>query len=393
MHSSTEGGCKMIYDTYDYDFLRLCGLCKYVPKELYKRYRSDIFCRNIVENLMYHKIIKLQNNKLSYKLTTKGKEVLAEMGDTFPEDVKMNINRVAYKRMLISARFTVLLHLAGINVFCRNIEQLNKEESGYICKHMLYEKYERRKIAGTRFLGILKLHDVIYIPYYVESSNDGILPKFEKSVFSKIVSDLDGVKKIIIMLVGETLEELCDNFFEEHKCENSNRGYRSFKRALEILGEKFSFVSLDRCGVLQLNIMNIWRYKRELMKAINNLDQNPGEYTLSDGIYKECTPLSIGLDISPLEIKAAVKQAWDISREHRPRIVYLWFQHKVWLRIFEREINYASILSQINEENMKLVFGKQLKTFERKPFFKDGKCIAVHPPDDDKEEDVFEEAE
>ena len=264
----------MIYDTYDYDFLRLCGLCKYVPKELYKRYRSDIFCSNIVENLMYHKIIKLQNNKLSYKLTTKGKEVLAEMGDTFPEDVKMNINRVAYKRMLISARFTVLLHLAGINVFCRNIEQLNKAECGYICKHMLYEKYERRKIAGTRFLGILKLHDVVYIPYYVESSNDGILPKFEKSVFSKIVSDLDGVKKIMIMLVGETLEELCDNFFEEHEFENSNRGYRNFKRVLEILGNKFSFVSLDRDGVLQLNIMNIWRYKKLANITLNTADQH-----------------------------------------------------------------------------------------------------------------------
>ncbi len=382
----------MIYDTYDYDFLRLCGLCKYVPKELYKRYRSDIFCSNIVENLMYHKIIKLQNNKLSYKLTTKGKEVLAEMGDTFPEDVKMNINRVAYKRMLISARFTVLLHLAGINVFCRDIEQLNKEESGYICKHMLYEKYERRKIAGTRFLGILKLHDVVYIPYYVESSNDGILPKFEKNVYSKIVSDLDGINNIKVMLVGETLEELCDNFFEEHECENSNRGYRSFKRALEILGDKFSFVSLDRYGVLQLNIMNIGRYKSQFMSAIDNIEQNTGVYTLSDGIYEETTPISIGFDITPLDIKAAVKQARNISVEQRPQVVYLWFQKNVWFNIFKRYIGITTVLSSINEKNVKFIFGKQLKTFERKPFFKDGKLLAVHPPDNDKEE-VFEETE
>lgn len=84
---------------------------------------------------------------------------------------------------------------------------------------------------------------------------------------------------------------------------------------MEILGEKFSFVSLDSYGVLQLNIINIRRYKSRFISAIDDLEQNTGVYTLSDGIYKEATPISIGFDISPLDVKAAVKQARNISVE------------------------------------------------------------------------------
>ena len=64
----------------------------------------------------------------------------------------------------------------------------------------------------------------------------------------------------------------------------------------------------------------------------------------------------------------------------------------MWFNIFKKYIGITTIFSSISEKNFKFIFGKQLKTFERKPFFKDGKLLAVHPPDDDKEE-VFEETE
>lgn len=32
----------MIYDVYDFNFLRLCGLCRYFPKNLQERYKSEM---------------------------------------------------------------------------------------------------------------------------------------------------------------------------------------------------------------------------------------------------------------------------------------------------------------------------------------------------------------
>lgn len=41
----------MIYDVYDYNFLRLCGLCRYFPKDLQERYNSDMLGVNVYKNL------------------------------------------------------------------------------------------------------------------------------------------------------------------------------------------------------------------------------------------------------------------------------------------------------------------------------------------------------
>lgn len=49
------------------------------------------------------------------------------------------------------------------------------------------------------------------------------------------------------------------------------------------MGNKFGFISLDRYGVLQLNVMNIWRYKSQFMSTRDYIEQNPGVYTLSSG--------------------------------------------------------------------------------------------------------------
>lgn len=64
----------------------------------------------------------------------------------------------------------------------------------------------------------------------------------------------------------------------------------------------------------------------------------------------------------------------------------------MWHNIFRKYIGITTVFSSVSEKNVKFIFAEQLKTFERKAFFKDGKLLAVHPPDNDKEE-IFEEIE
>ena len=70
----------MVFDERDYVILRLCGLCRYIPVRLQKKFQTHIFEPKVFVTLRNHKLIRMQTNGLSYKLTQDGREVLAEMG-------------------------------------------------------------------------------------------------------------------------------------------------------------------------------------------------------------------------------------------------------------------------------------------------------------------------
>ena len=103
----------MNFDLKDYRFLRLCGLCRYIPTDLWRYYNSELFSATSMFTLEDRGYIKMQTNGMSYKLTYKGREVLEEMGFTYAEDMRMDTKRAAYKRRLMLAHCNVTMHLAG----------------------------------------------------------------------------------------------------------------------------------------------------------------------------------------------------------------------------------------------------------------------------------------
>ena len=72
LHTSVKGGVKVVFDKYDYEFLKLCGLCRYLPVGLAGRYDAPYFSGSVILNLRKCKPIKIQSDKLSDKLTLAG---------------------------------------------------------------------------------------------------------------------------------------------------------------------------------------------------------------------------------------------------------------------------------------------------------------------------------
>ena len=99
----------MIFDMFDYEFLKLCGLCRYMPVGLQKRYDAPFLSRSVISNLREHGLVKTQSDRLSYKLTFEGRKILAEMGYNFPDDTRMDLKRPAYKRKLKNALWNICL--------------------------------------------------------------------------------------------------------------------------------------------------------------------------------------------------------------------------------------------------------------------------------------------
>ena len=178
----------MVFDRYDFEFLRLCGVCRYLPTGLMRKFDAPYFKSGVVGTLKDRGYIKTQSDKLSYKLTKEGKRVLEEMGYIFSDDVRMNIKRQAYKRKLKNALWNVTLHLAGIDIFGEKVSSLAEMKSGYISSLTIRADEDQKVLAGTRFLGILKVNDSAYIPYFLSDENEWVIPGYENDTF---ISQID----------------------------------------------------------------------------------------------------------------------------------------------------------------------------------------------------------
>ena len=68
----------MIYDVYDYNFLRLC---RYFPKDLQERYESEMLGVNVYKNLQEFKMIKRQSKRLLNTFLVKSNRIFCFLGE------------------------------------------------------------------------------------------------------------------------------------------------------------------------------------------------------------------------------------------------------------------------------------------------------------------------
>ena len=367
----------MFYSNYDCDFLRLCGLCRYIPTDLHERFNSVIFRKEVISYMQDCKFIKMQSDKKSFKLTEKGRNALNDMCWCFKQDARMNINRNGYKRKIDSAKLTILLHLAGINVFCETLRQLNKSEIGYIVKTEIYNEYEQKPLTNSRFLGLLKIYDTVYVPYYVEGYDDWMLPNYERETFMKLINELKNVRNIKVMIVGENLMDLYQNIVCcDYPLEKLDRGKQYFRNALKTLRMDEVWVPLNQLGVLQINIMTILDYKERVVKALGATEPPP-EYNLCDGIHKN-GPVIISLDMNYRRSLPAIKQAVRIDKDKPAFVICMKWQEEAYKKCLERYGNLFNVFGVANRDFLK-VFKKDIMEYKAEPYFAHGKMIEMYP--------------
>ena len=127
----------MIFDQRDYEILRLCGLCRYLPTGLERRFAAPYFSPEAFASLREHGLIKQQSDNSSWKLTYDGRVILAKMGHEYAQDKRLDLKRPAYRRRLKNAMWNVMLFLAGIDVFLENASELAGMDIGYLSSLML----------------------------------------------------------------------------------------------------------------------------------------------------------------------------------------------------------------------------------------------------------------
>ena len=306
----------MIFDSHDTAFLRLCGLCRYLPCDLKNRYENPVFYKNVAGNLLAHGLIKLMPDERSVKLTRLGNKILADMGYEYPQDARQKSSGNSYKRRLVSAHMNILLHCAGIDVFADTLQILNESAAKYIPSLTLRSNTKSKALAGTRFLGLLRMADTVFIPYYIDNYSEGIFPGYEDTTIKNHVDGLAGIARRKVLLAGETLEIILSELSND-KVRKVQKGLKPYSTALKILNLNICLTTFTRCGILQLSIMSLTDYRVRIAEAIGegfHFGHNTAsEYSHCDGIYKTMTSI-VAVDMDLTRISAAIEESAALGK-------------------------------------------------------------------------------
>lgn len=368
----------MIFDTLDFEFLRLTGLCRYMPAGLNRKYDSPYFASRIISNLQDQRLIKLMSDKMSYKLTKRGRKILSEMGYTFAGEARTSIKKASYFRKLKNAQWNVMLSLSGIDVYYQTSRELSGKSCGYMSSLLLRADNSMKVLSGAKFLGVLKLSDIAYIPYYIEERKSWIYPVFEREIYRSQVDSIRDVKDIKLVLLGESLEELWSDISPQTESVKVVNGQKPFHKALEEMGSEYLLIPFGRDGVLQLSVITICRYRERIAKAIGCDKSNIQGLTDCDGIKKD-VPHIIGIDFNVKRILRALKQIERYDKKLVPTICCLPFQKSTMLKVLQKYHASKTYVVPITVNDIYNVF-PEIKNNEikKKPFMtKEGDLIDV----------------
>ena len=350
----------MVFDTRDFGVLRLCGLCRYIPVRLQRKFQTPIFEPKVFVTLRNHKLIKLQTNLRSYKLTQDGREILAEMGFSYPEDSRTTIKKDSYYRRLRASLFNITLYLAGIDVFYDDIRLLAEIDKGFVSSLLLRRENDNKVISGTRFLGILKSGSTAYIPYYIQNRDEWIYPGFEREIFMSQISAMRNIKNVEIILAGRNLQELLNGVLTKQQSKPEPNGLKRFDIALEELGCDYLFLPLNDLGVMQMKVTMTSRYRERVIDALGCEPVTLPTLAECDGMIGE-TPYVVGFDFNVRKILRAIRQVERYDPNLELKICCFSFQEAALEFLLNRFEVKHSIIVTIKDKAIRGIFPELFK--------------------------------
>lgn len=345
----------MVFDRRDFEVLRLCGFCRYLPTVACRKYDSPFFLVAEFRLLQERNLIKKVSDNSSYKLTYAGREVLEEMGYTYPKDARLDLKRPSYHRKLRNSMWNMFLFLAGIDIYADSVRTLAGKDVGYISSMVLRTDDNMKALAGTKFLGLLKMQDIVYVPYYLSNAEEWIIPGYEREIYTNEINQLRSAREIQIILFGNSVEELWAVISPERQSEKLPHGMRCFDRALEELGSEYLLVPQTQSGVLQMSVLKIRSYRQRLAAAIGCIPEIRADMNECDGTING-VPYIIGIDMNIKRIIRAIYQIKKHDSTLVPQICCFSFQKEVILKMFKRYNLENCAAVSINMKSMKDVF-------------------------------------
>ncbi len=230
-----------------------------------------------------------------------------------------------------------------------------------------------------KFLGLLKIGDTVFIPYYVESADDWILQRFDRQMYEMFIDELEGVSNVGHILLGETLEELSEYVIKPNRSEKLPRGRIRFSEALERFEGDTVFMPLNSLGVLQMQFLKNSRNTVRFVKMLDYDAVSSPAYSLFHCEKLNGTPIYIACDGNMSKLKRALLQAEKAGNKFNPNIFALnKEQEDLIVNYIEKATGKYYVCHRLTERIIKNKLFENLDSpFQRQAVEKDGITFPV----------------
>lgn len=345
----------MMLDSWDLEVMKLTGLCRYLPTGLSRKYEAPHLKKETIHNLQVHHLIDLLSDEKSYKLTKRGRDILLELGYFFNRDARTDLKKKSYQSKLKNAQWNVMLSLSGVDVYYKTARELMGVPCGYMSSLLLRADNSMKVLSSAKFLGVLKIEDIAYIPYCVENRTDWIFPTFEREMYRSQVDSIREVKDIKLIMVGETLEELWLNVSPSTVSTKIKDGQKPFHVSLEEIGSEYLLIPFGGDGVLQLKLLTLCDYKERIMRAIGCEPNRISGIAECDG-WKCKSPMIVGIDFNIKRVLRGLKQIEKYDEHIKPIVCCLPFQESTYTKALRRFSSVKPFLFPISLNDIYNVF-------------------------------------
>lgn len=342
----------MHFNRAEIDVLRLCAWCKDI---------SVNGCRNIpteiLDSLLQFNLLRLSRNKLGYRCTPKGIDVLQKAEMHYEIDKTYRTDREALLRRYHSAEIMAFFWRYGTEVFAET-PPAEKQTDVFLPAFAIRRIRGAEFFGGAKLTGFLYLNDTVFVPYYITKKTGGIYPEIEQRRFCADAFLQN--RSPCVLYTGEgNLKTLIETI--SYKNERSSKDTSAYyKDAMGMFSCPVAIVPMDEDGMRQLRILSVPDYRQRLMKNLLGENYLPPTSPMFDGRTKS-ENFIIGFDCNILRFENAL-------RSKKPTNIFvLPSQHKYAQELVEGTNAKCFV---IKFEDAEKYFGlpHELPTIDRTPF-------------------------
>lgn len=318
----------MFLDNRDLEFLKLCGLARYMPRRAIDKYDIPLIEKETVAALLRAGYIKFVSGGCKcYRLTRKGRDILMKAGYAFPDDARPHKKGSIFDRRVINAELNMLLYGAGINIYAGTVEGLGDAE--YIPSLTIRADTKSKVLAGTRFYGILHKGDTAYVLYYAGRNSAGIFPRYEEETFLSLISRIGSVKHISVIIAAETVEGL-QEIISPDKTLKMDNGMVSFSELTERWQYDFCLLPMDKDGILQMKYITVNNARKNIAAKFGDINNVPNNLHYFDAVSGGKAYIT-AMDMNITRVTNALLQALEV--DVTPHIICLPHQQALYQNV------------------------------------------------------------
>ena len=306
----------MIFTCAEIETLRLCAWCKDLPA-----CDTEILPQDTIHLLLFLGLIRKSRCGLSYRITSKGNDILQTAGFFYAPDKQYLGKSQALIRRLALALITSFFWRSGADVFCDTPGE--KLDHTFLPSFALRRKVSTNLLGGTRLAGFYYSGNAAFIPYCLTSDSDGLYAEAEQRIFQ--TEALIGKRRPFVIYSGlETLEQILE-VLKYPKCKKAKSTTDTYWKALERFTCSSGVIPLNKNGMRQLRILSVPRYREKLIHQILGKDYLPPVQSTADGISASTKEnFLIGIDCNINRFERAIRE-----RQKKIHIVLLPDQLRV----------------------------------------------------------------